>query len=247
MILPEELTSNRIYDRLAADYGLAYDTTYTQFLKYDLVRRFAKSTDICLDVGIGNGIDAIPLVQLVKEIHGIDISPNMLAECQKNLQDAGLSNVYMYECSATHLLFDDEFFDLVFSFSTLVLVPQPERAYKEIARVLKPGGMAILDITGKYNLSQVYWRRWYRKQGHHTLNAYSLHEIRRTFIDLGFDVIETHASGLLDQWKYLPGLNLFGFLDKVFHRTKHEPDLDYKISQIFPALANRWYFVLRKS
>jgi SAM-dependent methyltransferase len=143
-------------------------------------------------------------------------------------------------------MFPEESFDVVFSYSTLLLIPEPERAYREIVHVLKSGGFAILDITGRYNLSRIYWANYYREQGHFGLNYYTLSEINSIFESLGFEILERHATGLLDQWKYIKGLRRLTFLDKMIHRTSGQPDLDYRLSQKFSGFANRWYFVLKK-
>lgn len=246
MISPKELTSNIIYDRIAKTYTLALDTNYAEFLKYHLLERFTKPTDVCLDVGIANGIFSIPISRKVREVHGVDISPKMLEQCKYNLERAGIKNVHIYERSATNLMFPEASFDVIYSYSTLLLIPEPERAYCEIAHILKTGGFAILDITGKYNLSRIYWANFYREQGHFGLNYYTLSEICSIFVSLGFEILEKHATGFLDQWKYIIRLNRLTFLERIIHRTAREPDLDYKLSQKFPTLANRWYFVLKK-
>lgn len=246
MIDPKELTSNNIYDLIADEYPLAFDANYTQFLKYVLLERFSKPTDICLDIGIGNGIFSIPLASRVRAVHGVDINLKMLQLCPRNLQKAGVSNVSLYYRSATNLLFPDNFFDMVFSYSTLLMVPKPERAYREIARVLKPRGIAILDICGKYNLSRIYWARYYRRQGHFGVNSYAVRAIEMIFQSLGFEIVERHAAGLLDQWKYIPGLTRLTCLNKIFHRSARTPDVDYAVSHVLPAFADRWYFVLRR-
>lgn len=246
MISTKELTSNIVYDRIAKEYSLAYDKNYTGFLKYHILDRFTRSTDVCLDVGIANGIFSIPISRKVQEVHGVDISPKMLEQCRRNLELAGIKNVHIYERSASNLMFPKASFDVVYSYSTLVLIPEPKRAYREIAQVLKPGGFAILDITGKYNLSRIYWTKFYRQQGHFGLNYYALSEISPVFTSLGFEILERHATGFLDQWKYIKGLNRLTFFEKIAHRRRTQPDLDYKVSQKFSAMANRWYFVLKK-
>lgn len=244
---PNELTSNRINDPIAETYNTQIDPNWTQYLKYRLVERVADLNSVCLDVGIGNGIITIPLANKVRHIHGVDISTEMLRVCQNRLDETGIHNVTPHYLSATDLQFPDNMFDLVFSFSTLLLVPQPENAYREAARVLKPGGIAVLDITGRRNLSQRYWGRYYQQHGHFGVNAYDLDEIRAIFGGLGLQIVETHPSGLLDQWKYLPLLWRLRFLENLTHGTRRTPDLDYRISRLFPTWANRWYFVLRKT
>jgi len=244
---PNELTSNNVYDAVAHDYSIDIDPNWTQYLKFRLLERFAKPSDICLDIGIANGLTSIALAPKVAHVQGVDISTELLKICQERIERDGIRNVTPHYQSATDLQFPDNTFDLVFSFSTLLLVPQPEKAYQELARVLKPGGIAVLDITGRRNLSQRYWRRYYQQHGHFGVNAYDLNDILATFGGLGLQTVETHPSGLLDQWKYLPLLWRMRFLEKLTHGTRHTPDLDYRISRLFPKWANRWYFVLRKT
>lgn len=241
-----ERTSNNVYDPIAETYGVSEQPFAFEFPLEALLDKYLRPEHIALDVGIANGISAPLLAARAKELHGVDISSKMIAECRRRLEREKIRNAFVYERSATDLLFPDSFFDFVYSFATLVLVPQPERAYREIARVLKPGGYALLDITGKWNLSQVYYNRYYRKHGHFGVNAYHLPVIRRIFERLGLQVVETHARGLLDQWRYIPLLNKAAFLDRIAHARRGEPDLDYRVSNALPALANRWLFVLRK-
>jgi ubiquinone/menaquinone biosynthesis C-methylase UbiE len=243
----EELKSNLIHNRVrAASYGMAIDTNYTQYLKYLLVERFAQPDDICLDIGVANGLYAIPLARRMKHIHGVDISPDMLAECELNLKAALVQNVSLHEQSATQLNFKDETFNLVYSYSTLLLIPDINRALNEIVRVLKPGGTAILDITGKHNLSRIHWGNYYWRVAGLRLHSYTLPEIQVVFGQLGLSLLETHALGFLEQWKYIWGIKYLSFLNNLVHETRHTPDRDYRVSQHLPALANRWYFVLRK-
>ena len=124
----KELPIKKLSDSLASIYGMNYDINYTQFLKFLLLKRFAQPAFVCLDIGIANGIYAIPISSLVKEVHGVDISPAMLEQCRRNLKATKSTNVYLYEGSAAHLPFAPETFDLVFSFSTLLLVSEPDCA-----------------------------------------------------------------------------------------------------------------------
>lgn len=246
LIDPKELTTNKLYDTVAKTYGSPTGVPFFSFPESSLLDKFTRSTDICLDIGIANGIFAIPLSRKVREILGIDVSPEMLMACRRSLEAERVTNVSIYERSATNLLFPDSFFDVVYSFATLVLVPDVERAYQEIVRVLKPGGYALVDITGKSNLSRIYWAGYYRKLGHWGINFYTLTRIKDIFRSLNMEVLEIYSKGFTDQWKYVPLLNKLSILDKIFHSSIREPDLDHKISQKLPALANRWVFVLKK-
>jgi ubiquinone/menaquinone biosynthesis C-methylase UbiE len=242
----QESTSNRIHDRLADRYATTFDSSFTQYLKYHLLERLVRPDDVCLDVGVANGLFAIPITTRARSVHGVDLSAEMIRVCREMAAARSAHNLKLSRQSATALGYVDDAFDVVFSYSTLLLVSDADRAYAEIHRVLRPGGLAILDITGRWNLSQLYWRRYYRRQGHWGLQAYSYREICARFAALGFELLETHATGLLDQWKYVPVLRGVEAIDRLVHRTPTQPDLDYRVSQRALPLANRWYFVLRK-
>jgi len=60
-------------------------------------------------------------------------------------------------------------------------------------------------------------------------------------------VVESHALGFLDQWRYIPGLHWCKWLDRLLHASLQR-DLDYRTSNLpmFFPLANRWYLACRK-
>jgi ubiquinone/menaquinone biosynthesis C-methylase UbiE len=247
MVNRDERTSNRLHDQRAGSYGLRLDASYAQTLKLELVQQLARPGDRCLDVGVATGLIALPLARTVRTVHGLDLSAAMVQQCVRNIRESGAANVHVCQASATALPYPDAAFDLAFSFSTLLLVPESGRAYAEIARVLRPGGTAVLDITGRYNISQLYWRRYYRREGHWGLHAYSLGGIRRALAAVGLRLREVHASGATDQWKYVPGLRKISALERLFHARSSGPDLDHRLSNLLKPFAARWYLVLERT
>ena len=95
-----------------------------------------------LDVGTGAGALAIALAPLVREVVGVDIVPELLAEGRKRAP----ANVELVEADATALPFERGSFDLVCTARTLHHVPRPELVLAEMNRVLRPGGtMLVVD------------------------------------------------------------------------------------------------------
>jgi len=248
MIQPAELTSNRVYDNLAASYGFDVNANLSARLKYDLALKYLNPEDDVLDVGCANAIHMRLLARRCRSITGIDINDAMIEIARKTLGDEGITNFSLEKRSAADLGFSDSSFDLVYAFSTLALVPDVERAMQEIHRVLRPGGIALLDLTGRWNLSRVYWGMYYRRHGHFGLHSFSYREIAARLESMGFAIVESHALGFLDQWRYVPGLHWCKWLDRWLHASPQH-DLDYRISNlswVFP-LANRWYLACRKA
>lgn len=97
-----------------------------------------------LDIGIGTGRFASGFVRDGIQIHGIDISPEMLKQC-KELQPG----FELQPGSFTSIPYDDDSFDTIISAFAFHEVPPAERqpAISEVARALKPGGwLCIVDI-----------------------------------------------------------------------------------------------------
>ncbi len=95
-----------------------------------------------LDVGTGAGALAIAFAPLVREVVGVDVVPELLAEGRKRAP----ANVELVEADATALPFERSSFDLVCTARTLHHAPRPELVLAEMNRVLRPGGtMLVVD------------------------------------------------------------------------------------------------------
>jgi ubiquinone/menaquinone biosynthesis C-methylase UbiE len=95
-----------------------------------------------LDVGCGAGAFALALAPLVREVVGVDVVPELLAEARKRAP----ANVEFLEADATALPFERGAFDLVCTARTLHHVARPELVVAEMTRVLRPGGtMLVVD------------------------------------------------------------------------------------------------------
>jgi len=104
-----------------------------------------------LDGGTGPGWLLIKLYRQspTLHVHGIDISPAMVAQAQANVYEAGLSGVIeVAEGDVCTIPYEDGFFDVVVSTGSIHHWKEPVRALNEIYRVLKDGGYALVyDIV----------------------------------------------------------------------------------------------------
>lgn len=98
-----------------------------------------------LEVGCGTGFFLLNLWQagFVKEPHGCDISPGMLAMCAENARRLGC-DVRLQTGDAEALPYEDRSFDLVVGHAFLHHLPRPPAALAEFHRVLVPGGALML-------------------------------------------------------------------------------------------------------
>lgn len=111
-----------------------------------------------VDIGCGAGTDLLLAARQVGpsgRAIGIDMTAPMRARALAGARAAGLANVEVVEGDATRLPFDEASIDVVISNGVLNLVPEKERAFAEIARVLRPGGrLQIADIITGFELSE---------------------------------------------------------------------------------------------
>ena len=95
-----------------------------------------------LEVGTGPGFFAILLAEAGYRVTAIDLTPSMLAEARRNAGPLAGRIAFM-EMNAQELAFDDDCFDVILSRNVTWNLPNPDRAYAEWARVLKPGGLLL--------------------------------------------------------------------------------------------------------
>ena len=84
-----EKNSMMKYDKIAADYDSSFDGRFTIKFKNKILELIKVSDgDVILDVGCGNG-SLIHQISKMGDIaaYGIDVSPNMIAECRKRYSD----------------------------------------------------------------------------------------------------------------------------------------------------------------
>jgi len=109
-----------------------------------------KPGETVLDIGSGAGVDAIIAAIAVGpegRVIGVDMTPEMLDAARRNAERMGLGNVEFRKGLVERLPVDAESIDLVISNGVLNLMVDKHGAYKQIARVLKPGGrFQIADI-----------------------------------------------------------------------------------------------------
>lgn len=174
---------SRIYSRVVAEPGgefhfhrgpayaaglLGYDPAELAALPAESTAAFAgianpqrigpiRAGETVADIGCGAGMDLLLAARRVgptgKAI-GVDMTDAMVERARLSAQAAGLANVEVRKGDATRLPVDGGSVDVVTTNGVLNLVPEKRRAFREILRVLKPGGrLHLADILLDVELS----------------------------------------------------------------------------------------------
>jgi ubiquinone/menaquinone biosynthesis C-methylase UbiE len=98
-----------------------------------------------MEVGCGTGYAMLNLglAGVLDEAWGCDISRGMLDVCQENADRLGIT-VHLEQADAEHLPYEDNAFDLVIGHAVLHHLPDLDASFREIYRVLSPGGKCVI-------------------------------------------------------------------------------------------------------
>lgn len=98
-----------------------------------------------LEIGCGNGADAVTFVRAGADYTGVDLTEEAVEATAEHLRLLNLSGRTLV-ADASRLPFDDGMFDLVYSHGVLHHMPVPTEGFAEVYRVLKPGGRAVVML-----------------------------------------------------------------------------------------------------
>lgn len=108
--------------------------------------------DHVLDVASGTGLIAFAVADdagVDGRVLGVDISARMVEEAGQRARQLHLDHVQFQRMGGEQLDLPDASFDLVYCALGLMYMPDPDLAMREIHRVLRPGGRAVLAVWGE--------------------------------------------------------------------------------------------------
>lgn len=97
-----------------------------------------------LDVAAGTGAFTLAAAARGADVLATDFSPEMIEELGRKCRELGLNNVSTAVMDGQALELQDESFDVAASLFGLMFFPDPDRGLRELLRVLKPGGQAVV-------------------------------------------------------------------------------------------------------
>lgn len=157
--------------------------------------------EVVVDLGSGGGLDvflAAAKVGPTGKAIGIDMTPEMIELARRNAAKAndgeGYANVEFHLATIDKLPLPDNSVDCVISNCVINLAPDKPAVFREIARVLKPGGrLAVSDIALKRALPEEISRDIYAYVGCIS-GAILIDDYRQQLIEAGFSNVQVIDS-----------------------------------------------------
>ena len=154
--------------------------------------------EVVVDLGSGGGLDVFLASKKVGpegRAIGIDMTPAMLERARANATAGGYTNVEFYESSIDSIPMPDASVDCVISNCVINLAPDKGAVFREIARILKPGGrVAVSDIALKAELPEAVASSMAAYVGC-IAGAIGIEDYRAGLLAAGFEHVQIVESG----------------------------------------------------
>ena len=144
----------KYWDKRAEGYSLAINEEFENEVRDIWIAKFEKYRPVegkmkCLEIGCGPGFISTLLAINGNDVTSIDYSDEMLGRAKENSEKNGVS-LNLMKMDAQNLDFEDNTFDLVVNRNVTWNLEEPEKAYREWLRVLKPGGRILINDGNHY-------------------------------------------------------------------------------------------------
>ena len=143
-----EQKARQYYDDFSDSYERGRGYGYHQMiddLEVQVTAPYARGARV-LELGCGTGLILARVAEIAEEAVGIDLSEGMA----QRARDRGLD---VHIGSVCDLPFEDDEFDLTYSFKVLAHIPDIDAAVREAARVTRPGGHLLLEFYNPWRPS----------------------------------------------------------------------------------------------
>ena len=202
--IDKELFTKEYYEKVEK-YRYRFESeifSFAQFTRYNKMK--------VLEVGVGMGTDFHQWIRAGAKAYGIDATKKGIEHTSRRLELNNVKPIYLKIGDAENLPFDDNYFDLVYSWGVIHHTPDTEKALREIVRVTRPGGECKVMVYNKHSLGTFYvwlkyaflrgkpWKRFSwclsNYQESPGTKAYTVKEIREMLGEFALEKIEIKSK-----------------------------------------------------
>jgi 2-polyprenyl-3-methyl-5-hydroxy-6-metoxy-1,4-benzoquinol methylase len=163
---------------------------------HELLDTYSVPGGFSIDMGCGTGVFSLYLAEKGGRVVGVDGAPGMVAFCNRQRDERGLTNVRFFEARLPDV--DEQGLlgaDLLISSSVIEYVDDLDSCLALFVRLVKPGGTVILSMPNRVSISRTYERVKYRLTGEPKIYQHIRHftspaQLQRRTRQLGLSLLE---------------------------------------------------------
>ncbi len=145
MTAPSPLATPNAWDLVAESYTTELLPLFSLYAQDALdLARLPENSEV-LDVAAGPGTLSFLAAEKTRKVTAVDFSKTMLDILKRRAAESGLTNIEALTADGQALPFEESRFDAVFSMFGLMFFPNRDAGFKELHRVLKRGGRAVVS------------------------------------------------------------------------------------------------------
>ena len=176
------------WDKVSGVYDL-FENIYNKSVYQstgESVAKYIKNTDRVLECACGTGAISIFIAPVCKELLATDYSVGMLKQAKKKLKN--YDNIEYKMVDITDIEAEDNTFDVVVAGNVIHLLPDPQRAMRELTRVCKDGGRLVIPtyINGDEGTNKLAVK-FLEKLGASFKCQFDAESYERFFEDMGYE------------------------------------------------------------
>ncbi len=180
-----------------------YEDNWDDTLLRETILQYLTKESVCLDFGAGRGnVQQMNFRGLAKQIIGADI--DSIVRSNPNLDSSVL-------IESDRIELPSNYFDIIYSDNVLEHLPNPEKSFNEIQRLLKPGGVFIAKTPNRFHymplvatLTPTWFHRWYNKlRGRETSDTFPT--LYRANSEYAIHNLAKHASMNINNIRTIEG------------------------------------------
>ena len=145
------MNSLNYFNSIAKDWNNIRVDYFKDELRDIAINSVDLKNKVVADLGAGTGFISLKVAESADIVFSIDASKNMLRELNKSAQNLGLKNIYPITGDLENLPLFDNSVDVVFINMALHNVVNPDKAIKEMRRILKEGGRVIITDVEEHD------------------------------------------------------------------------------------------------
>lgn len=141
-----------------------------------------------VDLGVGDGLLTLMLSEIAERVTAVDLSSRMLDQLRQRAEAKGIRNIETVEADIESLPLSDASHDVVVASQALHHARDPERALREAARVLVPGGrVLVIDLLA-------HTEEWVREQLQHVHLGFTEQRLAELLEQAGFEDVSLQRA-----------------------------------------------------